>query len=128
MYDSAIIKRITGDIKLLGLSFLVLFLILKIVFFNEPFLGVLASLAALYWILVLPAFGITYLIEDTDFIERFVISIPLSAALVGIFSYYAGLAGISAKGWTFLIPLLLIAISAAIIYLRSRDTEKSKTE
>lgn len=126
MYGSDAIKKITEDMKRLGLSFAVLFLILKIVFFNEPFLGVLASVAALYWILVLPAFGMTYLIEDIDFLERFVISIPLSASLVGIFSYYAGLAGMNAKSWTFYVPLVFIVISTIVIYLKLRGAEEEK--
>lgn len=128
MYDSDTIKKITDDMKRLGLSFAVLFLILKIVFFNEPFLNVILSIAALYWILILPAFGITYLIEDLDFLERFVISVPLSAALVGIFSYYVGLMGIGAKGWTLYVPMAFIMISAIVIYLKLRNTKKKKTE
>jgi len=128
MYNPEKIKKITEDIKLLGLSFAAMFVILKIAFFNEPFLSLLASLAALYWILILPAFGITYLIEEIDFIERLVISIPLSAALVGIFSYYAGLAGISAKGWTFFIPLLFMAISAAIMAVKLKSAPKPTVE
>ncbi len=118
------IKKIIGDLKLLGISFLAISTIYKIAFFNETVANTILLTAGIYWLLIIPAFGITYLIEEIDFLERCTLSIPLSAALIGISSYYLGILGVPVKTSAFYAPAVFIAISAALVYFKLKKSEK----
>ncbi|VVB60016.1 Uncharacterised protein [uncultured archaeon] len=118
MDNNAVSSKIKSDIKTLGISFVALFIILKLVFFNESITNTLLSTVGLYWILILPAFGLTYLIEDIEFLERLVISIPLSASIVGISSYYLGILGVPAVRSAYYVPALFVLLSAAVAYFK----------
>jgi uncharacterized membrane protein len=48
--------------------------------------------------------------KNLEFIERFIIGIGISAAIIGIFSYYIGLIGLNLKYQSILLPLLLITL------------------
>ena len=93
----------------LGAVFLVLLLILKIVFFKEDFTVLIRYAASLFWLFILPGyFAMLYYREKIEFIERIVVGFAVSAAVIGVFSYYIGLIGLNIKYHTFLLPLILI--------------------
>ena len=93
----------------LGAVFLVLLLILKIVFFKEDFTVLIRYAASLFWLFILPGyFAMLYYREKIEFMERIVIGFAVSAAVIGVFSYYIGLIGLNIKYHTFLLPLILI--------------------
>lgn len=93
----------------LGAVFLVLLLILKIVFFKEDFTVLIRYAASLFWLFILPGyFAMLYYREKIEFIERIVVGFAVSAAVIGVFSYYIGLVGFNIKYHTFLLPLILI--------------------
>jgi len=78
---------------------------LQVLFYKEATITVFRVSASFFWILVLPGFGITYL-WDLEFPERFTISVPISAAIIGIFSYYLGLVGVHVKTSLYLLPII----------------------
>jgi len=93
----------------LGAVFLVLLLILKIVFFKENFVVLARYTISLFWLFILPGyFAMLYWREKIEFIERIVVGFAVSAAVIGVFSYYIGLVGFNIKYHTFLLPLILI--------------------
>ena len=93
----------------IGAVFLALLLILKIVFFKENFVVLARYTISLFWLFILPGyFAMLYWREKIEFMERIVIGFAVSAAVIGVFSYYIGLIGLNIKYHTFLLPLILI--------------------
>ncbi len=93
----------------LAVVFLALLLILKIVFFKENFVVLARYSFSLFWLFILPGyFAMLYWREKIEFMERIVVGFAVSAAVIGVFSYYIGLIGLNIKYHTFLLPLILI--------------------
>lgn len=105
----------------LGLSFAISLLVFRIVFFNESSILVVRSAFAAYWVLVLPGIGATYLFRGLAFIERLAVSVPISAALIGISSYYLGLLGVHVKYSVISMPVIFISVS---MYLMLREVRR----
>ncbi len=108
----SVIKK---ELMYIGLLFLIVLIIFKIAFFKENITIILRTVLSLFWLFVLPGYFIMfYWNEKINFIERFVIGIALSAAIIGIFSYYIGLMGLNIKYHAILLPVVLILIGVII--------------
>ena len=59
--------------------------------------------------------------DKLSFTERLVIGVGVSAALIGISSYYLGITGLNIKYHTFILPTAFILIGI-VISLRKKDT------
>ena len=106
-------KEIFDAVKKESVYILFLFLtaviIFKIAFLNESLLILLRSVLSLFWLFVIPGYFIMlYWHEKIDFIERLFVGILLSAAIIGISSYYIGLIGLDIKYHAVLIPSVMI--------------------
>ncbi len=101
------------ELQKLGLSFIICFAMLKVLFYKEDTAIVITVVIAFFWLLVLPGFGITYL-WDLEFPERFAVSIGISAAIMGIFSYYLGLIGVHVKTSAYVLPLISMIIGGGV--------------
>ena len=103
------------EIKYLGILFLLALIIFKIAFFKENIVVLIRTVVSLFLLFALPGYFIMfYWKEKIDFLERFVVGISLSAAIIGIFSYYTGLLGLDIKYHMFLLPVVLILIGIII--------------
>ena len=103
------------ELKYIGILFLLALIIFKIAFFKENLIVLLRNVLSLFWLFVLPGYFIMlYWKEKLSFAERFVIGIALSAAIIGIFSYYLGLMGLNIKYHTIVLPLVLILVGIVI--------------
>ena len=92
-------------------------IIFKIAFYKENFIVLLRNVLSLFWLFVIPGYFIMlYWHQKIDFIERFFIGILLSAAVIGITSYYIALLGLNIKYHPVLIPLVMI-LSGIILNL-----------
>ena len=99
------------ELKYLGLLFILVLIIFKIAFFKENIAVLLRNVLSLFWLFAIPGYFIMlYWKEHLGFTERFVIGIAISAAIIGIFSYYLGLIGLNIKFHYILLPILLIII------------------
>ena len=108
----------------MGITLLLTFVIFKIVFYKEDFVVVARFMLSFYFALVLPGFSLMlYWIEKLGFFERFVLSIPLSAALVGILSYYTGILGIHIMYTSFILPAFLILLGLGIFLFLAPKSE-----
>ncbi|MBI2135433.1 hypothetical protein HYU09_05565 [Candidatus Woesearchaeota archaeon] len=108
-----LVKR---EFRYIGILFLLSMIIFKIAFFRENFFVLLRSVLSLFWLFVLPGYFIMlYWRENLEFIERFIAGIVLSAAVIGIFSYYIGLLGLNIR---YHAPLILIFIGIIINMLK----------
>ena len=107
-----LVKR---EFRYIGILFLLSVIIFKIAFFRENFIVLLRSVLSLFWLFVLPGyFVMLYWRENLEFIERFIAGIVLSAAVIGIFSYYIGLLGLNIRYHAVLLPLVLIFMGIII--------------
>ncbi|MBU1632514.1 MAG: hypothetical protein KJ580_04860 [Nanoarchaeota archaeon] len=70
----------------------------------------------------MPGFTFMYLWhEQIGFLERFIVSVPVSAATVSIISYYISLIGLHVKYHPILIPLSIIVISGIVVWRKYKD-------
>jgi len=117
-----IFEKVKKELKYIGILFLLILIIFKIAFYKEDIGVLLRSVLSLFWLFVLPGYFIMlYWEEKLGFTERFVIGIILSAAIIGIASYYLGLIGLNIKYHTIVLPLVLIFIGI-VVNLRNHKT------
>ena len=110
------------ELKYVGLLFIIVIITFKIAFFKENIISLIRSVLSLFWLFVLPGyFLMLYWKEKLEFTERFIIGIVLSAAIIGIFSYYLGLIGLNIKYHTILLPLILILIGVIINFRKTKE-------
>lgn len=113
------ISKLKEDLKTLTILFFIILIVFKIFFFNEPFFNLLKVYWGLWWVFVLPGFILLFYWHDNlDFLERFLLGIGISAAFIGISSYYLGLIGINTKYHGIILPTILLIMGLAIIYFR----------
>lgn len=106
------------ELKYIGLLFLVFLVIFRIVFLKENLIVLFKLVLSLFWLFVLPGyFMMLYWREKIDFTERFIIGIVLAAGIIGIVSYYLGLAGLNLKYHAVILPSVLI-LAGMLINLR----------
>jgi len=106
-----VFDHIKKELKYIGILFLLVLVIFKIAFFKEDLVVLLRNVLALLWLFALPGYFIMlYWKENLGFLERFIIGIALSAAIIGISSYYLGLTGLNIKYHAIILPLVLIFI------------------
>jgi len=108
----------------MGIALLLTLVIFKIVFYKEGFVVVARFVLSFYFALALPGFSLLlYWTEKLGFFERFVLSIPLSAALVGVLSYYIGILGVHIKYLSFILPAFLILLGFGIFLFLAPKSE-----
>ena len=108
-------EKIKKELSYLGILFIVIFIIFKLIYYKDQFLASLRIVASLFWMFVLPSyFIIFYWEEKLEFAERIIIGIALSAAVIGIFSYYLGLIGLNIAYHGILLPSIMISIGLII--------------
>ena len=127
MLEEIALKREIFDLKemkYLGILFLLALIAFKIAFFRENSIVLLRSVVALFWLFVVPGYFIMlYWKNKLDFIERAVAGIGISAAIIGILSYYISLAGLNLRFHAIILPLIII-LAGVIINLKKSDGQK----
>tara|TARA_Y100000310_G_C20327117_1_gene643508 strand:- start:85 stop:444 length:360 start_codon:yes stop_codon:yes gene_type:complete len=114
--NKALIDKIKKELVYLVVLFVVSIIVFKIGFFNEGIGSILKTVFSVFWILILPGFFILYKWhEKLHFLTRFIVSIGVGAALMGIGSYYLGIVGVHIKYHTIVLPLIIYVISSIII-------------
>lgn len=99
----------------IGVLFLVILIIFKIIYYKDNFIVSLRFVASLFWLFAIPGYIIMfYWKEKLGFTERFIIGIALSAAVIGISSYYTGLMGLNIKYHGILLPIVIIVAGIMI--------------
>ncbi len=104
-----------NDAHKLLISYAIALAICQVVFFAEGFFVIVKTVSVLFWLFVLPGLGITYLWK-LEFLERLALSVAVSAALVGIASYYMGLAGIHVTISSVALPAICIATGMLVVF------------
>ncbi len=101
----------------LGVLFLAAAIAMKIVFFREHAAVTTVFTFSLFWLFVLPGYSIMHYWHDKlPFLERLVVGTGLAAAVLGIASYYLGLAGVHNAVHGYLLPAFFIVAGAGLSY------------
>ena len=112
-----LIEKLKNESMTIFYLFLIAIVIFKIIFYKENFLIILRTVFAFFWLFILPGFYLMYYWhEKLGFLERFIIGIAVSASLIGIFSYYIGLAGLNIKYHGIFLPTLFLIIGFFMIW------------
>lgn len=115
-----VFEALRKEFAYIGLLFLTAITMLKIVYFKESLVVVLRLGLTLFWLFVLPGYSIMlYWSERLEFMERFVIGVALSAAIIGIASYYFGLLGLDIKYHAVLLPSI-VSIFGLLLFYRKK--------
>ena len=102
-------EQMKNELIIMAVIFILTLLAFKAVFLQENFLVVLRTVTSIFWILIMPGFVImSYWQEELKFYERLIIGIGVGTVLIGLLSYYAGLAGLHVKYHAILLPLAII--------------------
>ena len=121
---SEALAKLKKEMTYLGILFLVIFAVFKVLFYKEDFLPTLRVVFGLFWLFLVPGFSLLYYWhEKLRFIERIILSFPLSAALVGILSYHLGLIGIDIR-YHSLLPLVFLAAGLMIVITKIKKAKK----
>ena len=103
------LSKLKKELGYMGILFILFILIFKIVFFKENLMVVFRTVLSIFWMLIMPGYFILfYWKEKLNFTERLIIGIAFSAAVIGISSYYLGVAGLNIKYHTVILPLIII--------------------
>ena len=109
------------ELKYVGLIFVLVLIIFKIAFYKENLVVLFRTVLSLFWLFVIPGYFIMlYWNEKLGFVEWFIIGIVLSAAIIGVFSYYLGLIGLNLKYHAIVLPLILILLGILINFSKTK--------
>ena len=113
--NQGFLSVIKKELSYIGILFIISLIVFKIAFFKENLVVLFRFVLSLFWLFVFPGYFIMlYWKDKIDFLERFIIGIMVSAAIIGIFSYYLGLMGLNIKFHAFILPLVLITIGIIV--------------
>ena len=116
------IVEVKKESGLIGILFIVSLIMFKILFYQEEVATIIRVVASFFWLFVIPGFFVmSYWKEKIGFMERFIAGIIVSAAIIGVSSYYMALWGIHAiyHGW--IIPALIIIIMSIIYSIKTSE-------
>ncbi len=103
------------------MSYLIITIIFKIGFYNEPLFSLARIVFSFYWLFIIPGIAITYVLpNEMRFTERFFIGSGISAAIIGLLSYYAGLLGLHIQYHGVLLPLIILSFAIIMILKKNR--------
>lgn len=116
--------KLKKELVYLGIALAGGMIIFQLLFFRENVITTAMVVLALFWLFVIPGFAVMYYWHDKlDFTERLVIGIVLGIAVMGVMSYYIGLAGIHVKHH-FMLPAIIIGIVAFFMMRKKKENIK----
>jgi hypothetical protein len=114
-------QKIKEEIIYLGIIFILLNILLKIVFHKELFPNILKISFGIFWIFVVPGFSIMYYWADKlGFFQRFIIGTSIGSGIIGILSYYLGLTGINIKHHVIALPIFFLIMGTIATAVKNK--------
>ncbi len=103
------LAQIKQELKWLAIGYIALSIIIFIAFQKSSIIEILRTTASLYWMFVLPGYTLS-LCSKQGFVDRLIIGVSVQAAVFGLASYYAGLAGWHIATHGIVLPLISIIV------------------
>ena len=122
-------KEVKKELMILAALLIAIAIVFKIIYYNESIVVVLRTVLAIFWLFVIP--GYFFMLNWRSHLglpERLVVGSALSAGLVGIVSYYAGIIGIGVSWHWALAPFVLIIIGIFLFLIHFNLKNKNETE
>lgn len=113
-------EKLKKELLYLLIVLVIFTLAMKIGFYREGFFSTIRISLGIFWIFVSGFFILYHWHEKLEFIERLLISIPLTLAIIGMSSYYLGIIGVHIKYHNIILPALLLIAGGVIIYLKAK--------
>ena len=108
-------EQLKRELVIIAIMFVLILTAFKIIFVSESFFVVSRTVLAIFWLIFLPGYALTfYWIEKLKLYERLIIGIAISTAIMGLLSYYLGLLGLHIKFHSLLLPIILIFVGIMI--------------
>ena len=121
-----ILNKLKKEMSIIGILLISFILIFKIVFFKENLMVIFRIIISIFWMFALPGYAIMfYWNNKLGFTERLIIGIALSAAIMGIFSYYLGIIGLNIKYHSIILPLIMILTG---IFVNIKEIKNPRTK
>lgn len=112
MIDKEVLKK---EMIYLLLTFSVVAAVFQIIFIRENIITAGRTVAALFWLFVVPGFALMYYWHDKlDFLERLIIGTVLGLAVVGVVGYNLSLL-VHMKYHTILLPFIMLAAGILVV-------------
>ena len=117
----------TKELKMLVTTFTLILILLKIIFYNQDFVILARTTWAIFWLFIMPGyFLISIWAKNTSFLERIIISVPISSCVLGITSYYIGLFGLDLKLQSIILPMAFILTGIFLTAIHSKKTTSTQ--
>ena len=111
-------NELKGEIVKLICMLIAVIIVLRLAFWKESLLNAIKISLALYWIFAVPGyFAMLRWKDKLGFAERFVAGTVMSAAVIGILSYYAGIMGFNVNYHKYTLPLI-VSIAGFVFYAK----------
>ncbi len=108
-------KNILSELLKIGFTYIILVIILKIVFYKEPFKTILIVSLIFFYLFLIPGyFAMLYWKSRVELKERLVMGCGVSAAILGVSCYILGLFGLNIFIWSFVYPLLVVLFALIV--------------
>ena len=109
-------KSVKKEIVLVFLSFVFLFLLLKIIFYKDETTNILKLSSSIFFLFFLPYFLIMcFWIKELNIAERMIFAIISGLAINGIFGYYLGMIGFNLNHNYLIIALTAYFLGVVLI-------------
>lgn len=116
-----LLRKFLEELKSLGISFIVVLIIFKGVFFKEALSVLVPAVFILFWMFFLPGWALLLAWQEKlGFLERMIIGGLAGAGVMGLLGYYLGIVGIHAKVQPWLLPPIIIGIGILGSWLTSK--------
>ncbi len=110
----------------LGIILVVAILAFKIAFYKDSFVNVLKLVLSFFWLFIIPGYCLMlYWKQDLELLERVFLGALLAGAVIGIASYYFGLAGLHIAYHAHMLPIILIGIGLFFGLRRKKESTDS---
>ncbi len=113
------LDRLKQELTQLGIILVGSIILFKLIFLNEPLGSIIRIILSIFYIFIIPGYLMLYYWNaKIEFIERTVLGIALSGAILGVVSYYIALIGLNVN-FHFILPLLLILAGFYIALIKT---------
>jgi len=101
----------------------------KLIFYKESFIVSIRTVIAFFWLFILPGFYFLYYWHNKlGFIERIIISVPVSVSVLSIVSYYLGLMGLDLKYHAVILPVLFLIADFILIFSSKQPLQQKQKQ
>ncbi len=118
---SALFNKLVRELIVVFAVALGIGIVLKVLFPLTSIGSVAKLMGGVVWLFVLPGYAVMLPWQkEFGLLERVVVGMLAAAGMLAITSYYLGLAGLHIRTHSWLLPALILVVSAVLLFWRAR--------